>query len=323
MKKALLVVSTFSAQRYSGANARLVTITKILENSGYQITQVTNQDLRKIKSEPSYYDLGVVVSFANLHSIRRIKKFCKFIWLDSTDSIFHTRLLGLGRTKLTSYMKGLVEIASALIWRKNISLVTYISDLERAWDKPLFSTSKSFIIPNLANKLESPSKHPREIFFVGDTNYNANRKAIKYILRNVNQIKSKNNLDIFIVTGAQSLRKEAPILHNEVKLHYVHALPMKRMYHQNAIHIVPIWNRVGIKNKVSEPASLGVAVLGANSAFNGLRIFPHMVTIKKRSDFFKSLNNILSQDSKNSLQSFDVILKDETIELISHLGMIN
>jgi hypothetical protein len=324
MKKAIIVCSRLSLSPFSGANLRLITISRLLSNRGYDVTEITNRELRNLELEQSFYDLGVIVSFANLYAIQLLKRNCKKIWLDSTDSILHTRLLGLGKNKLGSYIKGPVEVFLAFVAKRNIDVITYISSLDQSWDRFLFPGINSYVIPNapLRSQDKSPSSYRREIFFVGDTSYNANRKAIKFILRNGNQIITAKGIDLFIVTGSQFHDKKIVEFDNGTKIHFVHSLSISRLYHPEAIHIVPIWNGVGIKNKVTEPASLGVTVLAGDKSFNGLHVYSHMIPIKRKSDFFPKLNQLLSTGSIETCHDFDVILKDETNQFFRYLEKI-
>ena len=119
---AYILISPFMHSK-SGANIRLRAVIRILELSGFEVETFTAETLRIINSLKKY-DLGVLVSFAQLKNYFNLKKVTSNIWLDSTDSLIETRLLGLGLFRIFSYLNGMIEITLALLLKRKFLCVT-------------------------------------------------------------------------------------------------------------------------------------------------------------------------------------------------------
>ncbi len=321
-KSALVVATEHSKSELSGANLRLKSICKILNDLGYQITITTPKEIALSQFKYTNYDLGIIISFSNLKVAKRITTLCDKLWLDSTDSIIHTRLLGLGRFRFTSYLLGLREFYFSMRLRNSFEIITYISSLDRYWDRILFRHSTKLVIPNLPIAISSVvlNTFPREIFFVGDINYNANRKAIRFIFRCLKSLNRELNANLYIVTGTSKYKKLLTWKGIPTSIHFLDNINAERMYHSNAIHIAPIWNSVGIKNKVSEPASLGIKVIGGVGSFNGLVTFPHMISVKSKREFLKVLIYHCKLEETVTIARLNVVKLDETERLIRLLA---
>lgn len=320
-KFAILLTSKFAQQKYSGANLRLDLIEQLLRESGYEVIICDLMELREIRNSGRNFEIGVAVSFVNIRSIPHLKKVSKIVWLDSVDSIFHTRLLGLGRSRIIALIKGLLEIIFAFYIGRKVNYVTYISEKDRRWDRHIFKNASKYVIPNKQITLKRmESEHPREIFFVGDLAYNANRRALKRFLKIACAVGAKTKANFIVVTGSTKSKNVNITLSNGGEIKFMDSLPIERIYHSKSIHLVPIWNSVGIKNKVFEPSSLGLPVFAGIGAFNGLRIFPHMISASNSSELTKHLVNYLSVDDPFQPNMFNVIEKNEVAELMISLG---
>ena len=319
-KFAILLTSKFAQQKYSGANLRLDLIEQLLRESGYEVLICNFTELKKITKSDRKFDISVVVSFVNIRSILHLKKVSKIVWLDSIDSIFHTRLLGLGRSRIIALVKGLLEIILAFYIGHKIDYVTYISEKDRRWDRYIFKQARKYVIPNKQITLKfMASEYPREIFFVGDLTYNANRKALKRFIKIAFAVGAKTKANFIVVTGLKKSKYLNVILPNGGEIKFMDSLPIERIYHSKSIHLIPIWNSVGIKNKVFEPSSLGLPVFAGIGAFNGLRIFPHMISGSNSSELTKHLVSYLRFDEPLQPNLYNVIEKNETTDLVISL----
>jgi hypothetical protein len=321
VKRALILTSEFALQKNSGANARLETIHTILKKSGYQPKYIAAKHLKKLKHLEEFYDLGVIVSFANIRNTNALNKVCKYLWLDSVDSVLHTRLLGLGSNRMKSFTKGFFDLKSVIMSESKFVFVTYITELDRHWDRYFFKESEKKIIPNRTVILpeREVQKKPEEFYFVGDLNYNANRKALKFLLRNLANLPTEFCRDLHVVCGTRKISISKLELKNGINVFFEKNLKIEDMYHENAIHLSPIWNSVGMKNKVLEPASLGLRVIGGSPSFNGLKIATNMTTVDKKADFIPLLINMMLVNSPRVAHQFSIIEADESSETIEFL----
>jgi hypothetical protein len=315
----VVLTSSHAIHSNSGANLRLSAVIRILVMSGFEVEILTAKKLRASNSSKRY-DLGVLVSFAQIKNYFNLKKVTSNLWLDSTDSLIGTRILGLGRFRVSSYLNGIIEILLALLLGRNFFCVTYISKRDKNLDRFLFRKSPKFVFPN--NRLERiKSDNPSSevtIFFVGDISYNANRKAIKFIEKQMIKIPLKNKNGVTIVSNKRNNNRKISF-RNGNTITYRQNLSTAELYGENTIHIVPIWNAVGIKNKIEQPASLGRRVVAGAPSFNGLIFHEHMTPVIQKSDFFPTLNKILCQDFRAYDLSPSVIETDQSFELVEFL----
>ena len=179
-KNSLIVTSRRALKPNNGLNLRLNTIREILLRAGYTVEIVSAQQIKNNLNLESY-EVCVLHSSTQLMNYFRISKLSSNFWFDCTDSIFRTRILGLGRTRILSYAKGFFETGIALLLSRKFFCVTYISEQDLFSDRFLFRSVSKFVFPNLIPELPSFSlaNNSLEIYFVGDFSYNANRKAIK------------------------------------------------------------------------------------------------------------------------------------------------
>jgi hypothetical protein len=315
-KSAILVTTTFARQKYSGANLRLELIDQFLQNSGYEVLKCSYSDLKEFCTLDKKYEIGVIVSFVNIRAIKNLSKVSKLVWFDSIDSILHTRILGLGRNQIISYLKGFLETFIALKFGNKVNCVTYISENDKMWDRFLFKKAKKFVIPNRQNYPEiEDSNYPEEVFFVGDLNYNANRKALKKFLKIAHDIDSKLKTKFVVVTGSTKSKHLDMTLPFGGEVVFLHSVPIQRIYHAKSIHVVPIWNSVGIKNKVVEPASQGLPVIAGSGSFNGLNMLPNMVSVADSTELKNNLLALLRDPKPIKLGLHEVVDKNETDSL--------
>jgi hypothetical protein len=260
------------------------------------------------------------VSFAQIKNYFKLKKVTSNIWLDSTDSLIGTRLLGLGRYRIFSHLNGLIEMTLALVLARNFLCVTYISRRDKSLDRSLFRKVPKYVFPN--NRLERiKSDNPSSevtIYFVGDISYNANRKAIKFIEKQMSKTSLKNKNGVTVVSNKRNNNRKKTF-RNGNSITYRQNLSIPELYGANTIHIVPIWNAVGIKNKIVEPASLGLRVVAGAPSFNGLIFCEHMTPVIQKSDFFPTLNEILGQDFQARDSGPSIIETDQSFELVEFL----
>jgi hypothetical protein len=314
-----VITSNHAYDSNSGANIRVRAVVSILNSMGFEVEILTKEKLRLIQTKKKY-DLGVLVSFSQIKSFFFLRKLASNIWLDSTDSLIGTRLLGLGRYRIFSYVNGLLEILLAILLRRQFLCVTYISKRDMKFDRFLFRNTPKFIFPN--NKIERPrpdySSKEVAIYFVGDISYNANRNAIKFIETQMSKVLLQSKGGVTVVSNMENNNRKV-FLPNGNLITYEQDVPAARLYGENTIHIVPIWNAVGIKNKVLEPASLGLRVLAASPSFNGLILYDHMIPVLRKSEFIPKLNTLLTQDIQARDITHSIIETDQTFEFVKFL----
>jgi hypothetical protein len=321
-EKAIVVVTKHSLLENSGANLRLQAVLTLLERTSFQIEVVERQDFLRMDIEKEVFGVGVAVSFTNLFAVHKLSKCSKFIWLDSVDSIVHTRLLGLGRYRVSAYLKGVKEIILAILLSSKINLVTYISERDRNWDRLLFKKVLKLVFPN--NRLifqDDLEVLAQEILFIGDTNYNSNRKAISKICQIAKKLDKVRATRFTIVTGTNTSSRRTKHFRNGSILEFTNSKTLEQIYHQNAIHLIPIWNSVGIKNKVVEPASIGIPVIAGNDSFNGLNMYGHMHSVRNTNEMVETLHKVLNGSGPTHKKNFDLIQIDESILILDQLTL--
>jgi hypothetical protein len=321
-EKAIVVVTKHSLLENSGANLRLQAVLTLLERASFQIEILERRDFLRMDIEKKVFEVGVVVSFTNLFAVHKLSKCSNFIWLDSVDSIAHTRLLGLGRYRISSYLKGAKEIILAIFISSKINLVTYISKRDRNWDLLLFKKVPKLIFPNNRIIFEDDFEdNALEVFFIGDTKYNSNRKAISKICKIAKKLDKVRATKFTIVTGTNTSSRRTKHFRNGSKLEFAHSRALEKIYHQNAIHLVPIWNSVGIKNKVVEPASIGIPVIAGKGSFNGLKMYSHMHSVRNTNDMVETLHKVLSGPGPTHKRNFDLIQIDDSSLILDRLTL--
>jgi hypothetical protein len=311
-KTSLLITSSRAKNSKTGLNLRLKTIERILKETNFHVEVKT---IQQVKNDSNFrrYDLCVIHSTTPLFYYSRIKKYSPYIWFDCTDSIIKMRLLGLGRNRVLSQIKGFFEICLTFLLRRKFLCITYISKQDMFWDKFIFRAIPKFVFGN--NVIDvSPMQSANEaleIYFVGDTTYNANRKAIKFIEKRLSKFKTNRKLSVTIVS--QKFPNDVEIfLRNGHKIRYQRNVLAEKLYRENAIHISPIWNSLGIKNKVYEPAYLGLKVFGAAASFNGLIMKENMRSTNSRSDFFPQLIKFIDEPKIPLTHRESILQFDET-----------
>lgn len=319
-----MVTSKFAKESKSGANKRLQKIINILEEANFHIQILTKDNLKDFVKLGNNYDLGVIVSFSNLKHGAKVRNLCKYWWLDSTDSIFHTRILGLGKNHFLSIAKGIFEITLALKLANDFSIVSYITSSEKKFDNLLFKKTTKFVVPNNPAVFTEFSKmQPKKtLYFISDLNYNANRKALKFLIRELAKIPDHLKCEVDFSVGKYAHNLKPMILSNGLQINFKENIPSEEMYRVGAIHLSPIWNSVGMKNKVLEPSALGVVIIGGTPSFSGLIKYPHMHLVDKKKDFLFKLVELLNSDLPEKLKLFDPVIDDETSNLKNYIKIL-
>jgi hypothetical protein len=318
-KKCLLIASSHATNSLSGASLRVKKIEKTLLAAGFDV-EITNSKKVSYASTNDQYDLGVIVSFSQIFCYFKIRSKCSILWLDSTDSLFRTRSLGLGSNCILSRLKGLLEMVLSLTLRNRFFLVTYISELDMTSDRLLFKNSRKFVVPNetMDNMLKS-IEQSRQVFFVGDYTYNANRKAIKFLEKSLAKDVLHQNFELVIVSNRFPIEK-IKSFKNGNRIKYSSFVSAEILYAAGTVHLAPIWNSVGIKNKIVEPASLGLKVFGGLPAFNGLFMLENMRANSIKRNFILELNAFLEEELSGETSVKNLFLRDETSKVIEVLS---
>jgi hypothetical protein len=315
----LIVTPRRALKPNNGLNLRLNTIKEILVRAGYTVEIISAQQIKKNLNLASY-DVCVIHTSTQLINYFRIAKLSSNFWFDCTDSIFRMRFLGLGRIWAFSHLKGFFEIGLAILLSRKFYCVTYISKLDLFSDRVLFQKASKLVFPNSVPNLPSSplTSDQQEIYFVGDFSYNANRRAFKFIEKSVRELNTKEKC-IFVLVSDRFTKDKVVITKRGQTILYRSHVPIERLYNKNAVHISPIWNNVGIKNKVFEPASFGVRTFGSKPSFNGLIMKNHMRSVENKKDFFPGLIDFIVEVHGGAILKQNVIELDQTTKIIGFL----
>jgi hypothetical protein len=296
MKKALIIETTSSASNFkNGGTIRQNTVESILKSKGYEIYFLKST----FNPEEMEWDVIVIFSVRRVHLAKQISSTKTKIWLDLCDSWIYSRLsLWTGPRLL---LIGFYELIIILRRRNSISKcqITYISGLDRDLDGNLlkFLGVKSvFTFNNIWNTTDITlnQSNKKRLVFTGNGNYFPNFLAVLELsllsLFHMKRQKIKTHIDVYGSNWSNWIN----FLPN---IHIRGFAPEADMYFAGDIHLVPLRQKAGIKNKIMVPLSLGLPVLAYKQCMNGIPNWPNFYPCNSRSDFSSKLKQLFYEES--------------------------
>ena len=308
-KQALIVGTRTAMSEYkSGASIRVNTVKRILQQSGYEVTLVSNQQYAKMPK--SYFKIIVIVSFAAAQSLKKARGESNLLWLDATDSWHLSRFSRIKSREFTQIF-ALLRDVYRLNAARELDLVTFISKKDA--DREVRFTKKYahavYVFPNYFNERFIPKNNERRLVFVGDGKFGPNKKAVKF-LKKVRRLLSENKV-IYLVgrdLGRQS--KGFVTLGNVSDF---------ELYKVGDLHLAPVFSGSGIKNKVAEPLFYGLTVITTLHGSNGIKQSENLLIQKTPSGFAETISKTLKTEfGKESNSIFEL---DETEKLLEFLHL--
>ena len=308
-KKALIVGTATALSEYkSGASIRVNTVKKILEQSGYEVTLVSNQQFAKMPN--AFFDLIVVVSFAAAQSLKKARVESNLLWLDATDSWHQSRISRIKSgefIQLFALLRDFYRLNSA----RDLDLITFISRKDAA--RELRFTNKRgravYVFPNYFDQTLLLKNSDKRLVFVGDGNFGPNRKAIKF-LKKVRRLLDENEVIYLIGRNLGRQSKGFITLGNVSDLD---------LYKVSDIHLAPVFSGSGIKNKVAEPLFYGLPVITTLHGSNGIKQSEKLIIRKTPKQFADAISKTLQAEFRKELDS--IFELDETERLLLFLRM--
>lgn len=299
MKKALILDSNSSSSEFkNGGSIRQKTIESILMQQGYEIHYFRSVELSKDIS----WDLIVVISLQKFRLVRKFRKKDSKIWIDLCDSWIYSRFSLTTGPRL--FFIGLFEILVLLSNRKTLSdsLVTYISQLDLQMDRSLLdllSIKQTRILRNdlhISQFRLNPSTKKR-LVFLGDGNYFPNVLAVLELSLRYGPLLKKYRITEPIQVFGGNWSKWLELLPNICINRYVNE---DDLYSFGDIHLAPMRQKAGIKNKIEIPRSLGLPVVAYTQSLNGITKSDNLYPCASKLDFLLSLVDLFLDGKKYS-----------------------
>lgn len=308
MKKALIIATPTAINGYrSGAELRIETLRNILISEDFDVYIETAENGGRFLE--SSWDLIILCSFKTLTIARLARKHTKLLWFDPYDSWTLNRLSRFKHGE----SRQLAALSIDFFWVKiapRFDIITFISRRDMNVESQFVEQnhgSLSFVLPNKLRILKLNANQMKRIVFIGDLEYPPNEKAVKFLCRAKRELEIELPIEI-IGKRNVDLRCEDLLFKGYV--------PDDALYQQNDIHIVPIFEGSGIKNKVVEPLSLNLPVLTTSEGAVGIKRLENLYLFNEVSDLPKFLGLNLPAPPLDQVQKFDIYLDDQTQKVI-------
>jgi hypothetical protein len=305
LKKALIIESKSSSSQFkNGGTIRQKTIESVLRFEGYEVNYLKSGNF----SEKTSWDVIVILSLRNFYLARKVKKSNTKIWLDLCDSWVYSRFSLTTGPRL--FFIGLFEIMVLLTYRSVFSscLVTYISPLDIKLDRNflrLLLVKQVSVLRNnfnLGNVRLNPSSKKRLVFF-GDGNYFPNVLAALELSLRISRSFKKYKISEPIQIYGGNWPKWIGLLPN-IQLKGFQA--EDDLYSLGDIHLAPMRQKAGIKNKIEIPISLGLPVVAFAQSINGIPESPNLYSCSSKRAFLISISRAFENQNNMSSDSINV-----------------
>ena len=305
MKKALIIESKSSSSQFkNGGTIRQKTIESVLRFEGYEVNYLKSSNL----SCETSWDVIVILSLRKFYLARKVKKSNTKIWLDLCDSWVYSRFSLTTGPRL--FFIGLFEIAVLLTNRSVFSncFVTYISPLDIKLDRNflrILLVKQVSVLRNnwnLGNIRLNPTSKKR-LVFLGEGNYFPNvLAALELSLRFSTSFKKYKISEPVQIFGG-NWPKWVGLLPN-IQLKGFKA--EEDLYFLGDIHLAPMRQKAGIKNKIEIPISLGLPVVAFTQSINGIPKSPNLYSCSSKRDFLTSISKAFNNEKIMLSDSMEV-----------------
>jgi len=296
MRKALIIGSNSSSSEFkNGGTIRQSTIVNFLQFEGFEVSYLGDIEAPGKTS----WDVIVILSLRKIHCARKIKSTKSKIWLDLCDSWIYSRFSMSTGPRL--FLIGLFECLTLIINRRDVSsfLVTYISTLDFELDKTLlrFLNIKNVrILTNNwgARKIRLNTSTSKRLVFLGNGNYFPNLLAVMELALVIGPALKRNKfMEPFQIFGS-NWPKWIDFLPNIQLRGFKFE---EDLYFTQDIHLAPLRQKAGIKNKIMIPLNLGLPVVAYLQSTNGISDVPNLYSCKSQQDFSFTLLEIFHNGS--------------------------
>lgn len=269
MKRALILGTKSSRSKLkNGGTIRQRTIEQILQNEGFCI-DVYSDELPKSAGP---WDVIVAFSPRKVGLVDKLASDDTRKWLDMCDSWVYSRFSWTTGPRLL--LIGLIDAFFMISKRQHFSdcLITYISLYDQRKDRRLHNFLGVSRLAIFGNAQENTKLSPlfsaeRRMVFSGDGKYFPNVLAVL-------------ELSLVIIPKlAKKLPKRKVNLYGDGWANWISFLPNislmgfaneSSMYSKTDVHLAPMRQRAGVKNKIAIPLSLGIPVIAYSQAINGV-----------------------------------------------------
>ena len=304
MKKALIIGSNSSHSKFeNGMVIRQTTIKKFLIEEGFEV-EIFQPDF-DLKSKS--FNLVVTLSVRKVSLAFKLCTKNSGVWIDFCDSWLYQRFAwttGL-RLKLVGFIESFVLLRNRTKLRD--CLVTYISPLDLNLDRALHTIldiSETKVMMNSYTSIivKHNPLDPKRLVFVGNGRYFPNLLAILELSLIIGpRISSKNhdwNVNVY-GAGWPSWVKLLP----NISLHGYTA--ENDIYSISDIHLAPMRQRAGIKNKILIPLAAGIPVVAYGACINGIENSNNLYVATTTSEYAKILLGLLESSGLSNSEPYN------------------
>lgn len=271
------VVTTSSAASGSrnGATLRVDDVLGMLTEAGYRCSTVP---LNQIDALPTDLDLGVVVSYACVGSLRSLRTRARRTWLDAVDSWLLINGSGI-RGGHPSYAARALRDAARLTLAPPADLVTYISRADLRHDRGTVRGARRLVLPGRAHGPTVGDDQGPRLVLVGDWSYGPNRDGLRWLRQRVVPLLPA---PVHVYGRLQQSALSAGFLQHG------YVSDDRDLYGQRDVHLAPVLSGGGVKRKVLQPLLAGLPVVTTTMGAHGLRPHP-LLHVAHSADQFAAL----------------------------------
>jgi hypothetical protein len=250
--------------KISGASLRLESVHGVCSELGAEI-HLKKASLKSVKSSEKY-DLIVFCSFSVIWTLNFFRYKGKDIWIDFTDTVLGTFGYQIRMhypfRKIGSSLRALITVLAL----RKVKVISYISprDLRRDLRLLVKKTDAFYVFPNQPVHFTFSQSQESRFIFMGTLKYLPNSRGLFTLLDFLIQNNHEHLVRKIHVFGEVSppVRSQYPNVHWHGYNDY--------LANQQDVHIAPILEGAGIKNKVANPIFNGLRVITTIEGANGL-----------------------------------------------------
>jgi hypothetical protein len=282
-KSSILDTKSSSSRFTNGGLIRRQSIERVLRFEGYKV------EIYKPRNDyaEASWDLIVVLGPKNIGQAFKLAATNTKVWIDFCDSWVYQRFSWTTGPRL--FFVGLVEIIF-ILWNRNrfkSILVTYISNVDLIMDKFLhrfIGVNRPLVLENCweTPQFEISKKSEKRLVFIGDGGYFPNVLAALelslLIAPRISKVKEMRTVHIYGYGWPRWIS-------NFPNLRFHGYQDAKLLYLSGDIHLAPLRQRSGVKNKIVMPLTLGLPVIAYKRSLNGVPKSPSLFSADSISEF--------------------------------------